>query len=80
MHLDVVVKPNCPSCDEARRLAREAGERFPDLRVRVIELDGRAPAPASVVATPTYLLDGRVVSLGNPGVEQLARAIRSRRR
>ena len=77
---DVVVMPNCPSCDAARQLARAVRERFPELSVRVIELDGRRPPPESVVAAPTYLLDGRVVALGNPALEQLARAIRSSRR
>src|SRR5688500_1957087 len=31
MQLEVVVKPNCPSCDEARRIAREVAARFPGL-------------------------------------------------
>jgi len=79
MLLDVVVKPGCPTCDEARRLVRCIADRFPELSVRVIELDGSAPPPEPVVATPTYLLDGRVIALGNPDVDELARAIRSGR-
>jgi hypothetical protein len=79
MQLDVVVKPNCPGCDEARWTAGEVAARFPGLRVRVIELGSGAGVPEVVVATPTYLLDGRVVALGNPGVAQLERAILARR-
>jgi hypothetical protein len=64
--LDVVVAPDCRGCEEARVVASEIRRRFPDLRVNLIELDGRQPPPERVVATPTYLLDGTVVSLGNP--------------
>lgn len=77
MRLDVVVKPGCSSCDEARRLARAIAAGWPELDVRVVELGGDDGAAEVVVATPTYLLDGRVVSLGNPSVDQLERVIRS---
>jgi hypothetical protein len=78
MQLDVVVTPSCPGGDEARRTAGDVAARFPGLSVRVIELGDGAGVPEVVVATPTYLLDGRVVALGNPGVEQLERAILAR--
>ena len=76
MRLDIVV---APGCDEARAVARAVQEQLPALRVSVIGLDERRPPPERVVATPTYLLDGRVIALGNPGVDELARAIESRR-
>ena len=75
MRLDVVVASDCRGCDEARAVASGIRERFPDLRVNLIELDGREPPPERVVATPTYLLDGTVVSLGNPRLADLVRAI-----
>ena len=71
--LEVYVSSECPNCGEAVRLAEEAAERFPNVVVRVIDLDqldGSAP-PDPVVAVPTYLLNGRVVSLGNPYPEEL---------
>lgn len=80
MRLDIVVAPGCHGCDEARAIARGMRARFPDVAVSLVELDGRRSAPENVVATPTYLLDGRVVSLGNPAPEQLAREIARRRR
>ena len=67
------VSGECLNCGEAVRLAEEAAERYPSVVVRVIdldELDGSAP-PDPVVAVPTYLLNGRVVSLGNPYPEEL---------
>jgi hypothetical protein len=65
--LDVFVGAHCFGCVEARRLALAAARRFPALVVSVIDLEREPTArPASLVAVPTYLLDGRVVSLGNP--------------
>jgi hypothetical protein len=76
--LDGVVAPDCRGCEEARVVASEIRRRFPDLRVNLIELDGRQPPPERVVATPTYLLDGTVVSLGNPRLAELVLAIERR--
>jgi hypothetical protein len=71
--LRVFVAKHCLGCEEARRIAREAQARFSDLRVEVVDLDGAdATVPPEVFATPTYLLDGKVVSLGNPTFERLS--------
>jgi hypothetical protein len=60
------------NCDEAVRLAEEAAARYPNVVVRVVDLDLEgSPPPDPVVAVPTYLLNGRVVSLGNPYPEEL---------
>jgi hypothetical protein len=58
---------------QAVSLADEAAARYPDVVVRLIDLDelGGNPPPDPVVAVPTYLLNGRVVSLGNPYPEEL---------
>jgi alkyl hydroperoxide reductase subunit AhpF len=70
--LEVYVSSECMNCQEAVRLADEAAARFPTAIVRVIDLDMQgSPPPAPVVAVPTYVLNGRVVSLGNPESEEL---------
>lgn len=47
-------------------------QNYPDLRVTMIELDAvDAEIPESIFAAPTYLLDGRVWSLGNPSAEKI---------
>ena len=69
--LQIVVAPSCPGGDVARRLAQEAARRFPAVQVELIELDGQREPPEGVVATPTYLLNGRVTWLGNPYPEDL---------
>ena len=70
--LDIYVAEHCFGCDEAQRLAGAVVSRFAGLSVRVVDL-GREPdeRPDSLVAVPSYVLDGRVISLGNPRQEDL---------
>jgi thioredoxin family protein len=75
--LDVYVGGHCPNCADALALADEAAARFSDVVVRVIDLDlDQAPPPDTIVAVPTFVLDGRTVSLGNPDPEQLFARLR----
>jgi hypothetical protein len=71
--LDIYVGPNCFGCDTAHTIAKEIQSiQLPGVRIRVIDLGNPANVrPASVFAVPTYLLNGRVLSLGNPEVEWL---------
>lgn len=73
--LQIVVSNDCPTCEESRIVALEMRERFPLLQVDLVDLDAGHAVPDGVVATPTYLLDGTVVSLGNPRPEDLIRTI-----
>lgn len=73
--LQIVVSRDCPTCAESRTIALEMRERFPLLQVDLIDLDAGHPVPDGVVATPTYLLDGTVISLGNPRREDLVRKL-----
>ncbi len=70
--LDIYVAEHCFGCDEARRLAGAVVSRFTGLSVRVVDL-GREPdeRPDSLVAVPSYVLDGCVISLGNPRQDDL---------
>lgn len=66
MHLEIYVSSHCSSCQEALWIA-DAARQIPYLGVSVIDLDAaNGPVPGSVIAVPTYLLDGQTVSLGNP--------------
>ena len=70
--LDVYVANHCLNCADALAPAEEAAARFSDVVVRVIDLDlEQEPPPDNVVAVPTYVLDGRTISLGNPDQEEL---------
>jgi len=71
--LEVFVTPGCEACEHARMLALRAAEEFHDLDVAVIDLDETAAElPPQVFAVPTFLLNGTIVSLGNPSWERLS--------
>lgn len=75
--LRIYTMMHCPTCGETRSVARQIGERMPDLRVEVVDLEEPgAKAPPEVFSVPTYIFNGEVVSIGNPYVEQLEESIR----
>ena len=68
--LDVYVSETCWSCDEARQIVADIGPRFPGITIELRDISDER-RPGSVFATPTYVLDGRTLFLGNPTREQL---------
>jgi Thioredoxin domain len=69
--------PHCPTCAETRKMVEQIGDRMPELKVEVIDLEDPAElAPPEVFSVPTYILNGDVISLGNPYIEQLEASIR----
>jgi hypothetical protein len=76
MRLEVFLAPHCISCDEALRLVERVRRDFPAVDVRVYDLEADPQArPTEVFAVPTYLLDGRMFSLGNPDERTLMAAL-----
>lgn len=76
--LEVFVSAHCWQCPEARDLAEAMKEEFFPLDVRVIDLDKpSAYKPTVVFAVPTFLLNGKVVSLGTPSRDALRLQIES---
>ena len=66
-NLRVFVEAGCRNCDWALRLAQDVRERFPEVGVEVVDVaDPSLERPEEVFAVPTFVLDGRVLSLGNP--------------
>ena len=75
---------HCFNCQEALAVASSA-RAIADLDVEVITLDqSDRQIPAVVFAVPTYLLDGKVISRGNPRPSEflawLAAAVEDRQR
>ena len=64
--LEVFVEAKCSICQRALRMAADVDDRYPELSVRVIDISEPAAQRDDVFAVPTFILDGRVVSLGNP--------------
>ena len=66
MHLEIYITDQCANCQEAMLIAEQAGG-IAGLEVTVVNLDVPGQrVPPQVFATPTYVLNGLVVSLGNP--------------
>jgi hypothetical protein len=69
--LRIYVGKHCWSCKETVRLAEEAKARFADLNVELIDLDAEGSVNVdNVFSVPTFVLNGRTLSLGNPASDQ----------
>ena len=66
--LEVFVGPGCDASNRARDLfERMRQAAIPGLETRLTDLSSPAATrPRSIFAVPTYTLNGRVISLGNP--------------
>lgn len=64
--LDVYVLTGCANCSFARELANAVARAYPQVQVRVRDLTHTSDVPDAVFAAPTYVLNDRVISLGNP--------------
>ena len=70
--LKIYITENCPGCDEARSVAAKVKREYPDFLVELIDIAGnQAVVPDTIFATPTFMLNNRIVSLGNPSPEQV---------
>jgi len=76
VRVEIYVTRHCPVCAYAHEVAATIRADFPEVDLRVIDLMQTAEAiPAAVFATPTYLLNGRLWSLGNPAPEDVRRRL-----
>ena len=74
--LRVFVIEHCATCDEARSIAIHIEQEYPEVTVEVVDIgDTEVVVPETVFATPTFMLNNRIVSLGNPYPEEIARVI-----
>lgn len=66
LRLEIYISQHCWNCGEALQIAEQA-RQIAGSNVRVIDLDqpGYTPPPR-IFAVPTYVLNGKIVSLGNP--------------
>ena len=71
--LKIFIAENCPGCNDARQIAAQIEQNHPKFAVELVDIaESRVAVPESIFATPTYMLNDRIVSLGNPSPEQVA--------
>jgi hypothetical protein len=65
--IDIYIAQHCSNCAYAYEVAMQIRQQFPHVTVRLVNMEAPVePVPDIVFATPTYLLNGRLWSLGNP--------------
>jgi len=63
--LQVYINEDCWTCDESRRIVAEIAPQFPEVKVELLDLSS-GEYPDNIFAVPTFVLNGRIISLGNP--------------
>lgn len=71
LKLDVYISNDCWSCEETIRIVNDISGKMPEVAIEFIDIEKIDQKPDNVFAVPTYLLNGRVISLGNPTREEL---------
>ena len=72
VELVIYVAPHCSVCAYAYEVAEDIRQRFPDVNLKLVDMESTTePIPETVFATPTYVLNGRVWSLGNPSPDMV---------
>jgi hypothetical protein len=70
--MSIYVAGHCATCIYSYEVAEFIRTHFPDVDLRVIDIETAEEAiPEAVFATPTYLLNGSVWSLGNPSMQKV---------
>jgi alkyl hydroperoxide reductase subunit AhpF len=76
--LEIYIEKGCFNCDQAVRIAGLVRDELPAVSVRVIDLaEPGVNRPQGVFAVPTYILNGKRLSLGNPDERDLLRSIQA---
>ena len=72
VRVDIYVVEGCYSCIYAKEVAARICMDFPTVGVRLIDIGNTPhPIPEAVFATPTYLLNDQLWSLGNPSPQDV---------
>jgi len=70
IHLRIYISSDCATCHESRKIYQEIQPQFPLVNIRLIDLSENVH-PAHIFAVPTYELNGKIISMGNPTRKQL---------
>lgn len=71
--LVIYVAEHCMNCAYAYEVADRIRHDYPQVTLQIVDVSQPdAVVPEAVFATPTYLLNGRVWSLGNPSSDKIS--------
>ena len=76
--LAVYIEDSCWTCAESRRIVGLVAPLVPTVEIELRDLSDER-RPPSVFASPTYVLDGQVIFLGNPTVEELVEKLNGKK-
>jgi len=80
MALELFVSQCCPSCDEAIRLAKKAIKEVSGVNLIIRQSDQADRMRAQslgIVASPTFVLEEKVIEVGVPKLANLVRQLRA---
>jgi hypothetical protein len=63
--LAVYLSPTCWICEESSRILQDIIPEFPNVAIDCFNINGEG-VPDKVFAAPTYILNGKIIYLGNP--------------
>ncbi len=72
VRVEIYVADHCQNCQHAYVVAEMIRQEFPQVNLEIVNLSQTTEGiPEVVFATPTYLLNGQLWSLGNPSVTDM---------
>ncbi len=72
VRVDIYVMEGCYACIYSKEVAARIRVDFPTVQVRLVDIHTTPdPLPEAVFATPTYLLNDQLWSLGNPSPQDV---------
>ncbi|MEZ4522506.1 MAG: thioredoxin family protein [Thermomicrobiales bacterium] len=75
--LMIYTMTHCLTCAETSQTVAQIRQRMPDLEIQIVDLERPdTEIPSKVFSAPTYMVNGDVISLGNPYGDQLEASIR----
>jgi hypothetical protein len=74
IRLQIFIEAGCWNCVESRRLVGEFAPQFPQVVMELVDL-AQQRRPEYVFAVPTFVLNGKIISLGNPYPAELRRKL-----
>lgn len=69
--LQIYVSKSCWGHHQARKIAYQMRVEYADLCVEFVVREQAHDWPDTVIATPAYVLNDKLVSLGNPALDDL---------